>query len=353
MNDASATSQSIPKQMNAMLLRHDGYSNSQEGPSIETLEPYLEYRKTDVPQPGEKQVLIRVILGNINPSDLHFIKGEYGQPRRAGVAGGFEGVGEVVAAGRGGEALIGKRVAFYVVASGSGAWAQYALTDVTSCIPLRSDLRDEDAATLFINPLTAIAMFDEVKKSNSKTFIMTAAASQLCKLMAGLAKDEGYEPISIVRRDEHIDALKAYGSTHVLNVNDEKFASQATALLRQEKPRVLLDAVGDQISAKLFEAMPNRARWLIYGKLSKETPRLDQIGQMIFMDKIIEGFWLVKWIRNTPAKEQMLAIARVQELFATGKWKTDISAIVPLATAFEDLPNALSGMNKGKVMIKP
>jgi len=339
--------------MNALVLRHDGYSGTQDGLSIDTLKPYLEYRQIKVPQPGDGQVLIKVVLGNINPSDLHFIKGEYGQPRRAGVPGGFEGVGEVVASGSGGEALIGKRVAFYVVASGSGAWAQYALSDITSCIPLRRDLRDEDGATLFINPLTAIAMYEEVKKSGGNSFIMTAGASQLCKLIAGLARDDGLKPISIVRRQEQVELLGTYGSAHVLNIRDKDFIAQATALLRREKPRVLLDAVGDQISVKLFEAMPNRARWLVYGKLSNEVPRLDQIGQLIFMDKSIEGFWLVKWIRTTPAKEQVSAIAKVQELFAGGKWKTDINAIIPLASAFDELPAALSGMNKGKVMIAP
>lgn len=343
----------IPATMNALLLKHDGYSQSQEGPSIETLEPFLEYKQIDVPTPGEGQVLIKVGLGNINPSDLHFIKGEYGQPRRAGVPAGFEGVGTVVAAGEGAQAIIGKRVAFYVVAHGSGAWAQYALTDVTSCIPLRSDLRDEDAATLFINPLTAIAMFEEVKKSKAEAFIMTAGASQLCKLIAGLASEEGMKPISIVRRNEQVEQLKSYGNSYVLNVNDDSFTKDIAKIIKTEKPRVLLDAVADQASSAIFDAMPNRARWLVYGKLSNEPPQLNQIGQLIFMDKSIEGFWLVKWIRNTPAKDQMAAIAKVQELFATGKWKTDISAIVPLETSFDDLPAALSGMNTGKVMIRP
>jgi NADPH:quinone reductase-like Zn-dependent oxidoreductase len=298
-------------------------------------------------------VIIKVILGNINPSDLHFIKGEYGQPRRAGVPGGFEGVGEIVDAGKGGEALIGNRVAFYVVANGSGSWAQYALTDVTSCIPLRNDLRDEDGATLFVNPLTAIAMFDEVSKSKTDSFIMTAAASQLCKLISALAVGEGIRPISIVRRNQQIEMLKDNGSTHVLNINDDDFASQAATILREEKPRVMLDAVADQTSVMLFEAMPNRARWLIYGKLSLQAPQLNQIGQLIFMDKSIEGFWLAKWIKDTPAGEQMQAIAKIQQLFVTGKWKTDISAIVALSSAIDELPSALSGMNDGKVMIRP
>lgn len=343
----------VPEQMHALLLKHDGYSQTQEGLAIPSLEPYLDYSEIDVPKPSVGQVLIKVGLGNINPSDLHFIKGEYGQPRRAGVPAGFEGVGEVVGAGTGGEALIGKRVAFFVAANGSGSWAQYALTDVISCIPLRRDLRDEDGATLFVNPLTAIAMFEEVKKSKAESFIMSAAASQLCKLITGLAHEEGLKPIAIVRRTEQIEQLKEYGNTHVLNVKDEDFEKQIVSLLRQEKPRVFLDAVADQSSATIFEAMPNRSRWMIYGKLSTQNPQLNQTGQLIFMDKSIEGFWLVKWIRNTPAKEQIQAIAKVQELFATGSWKTDINAIVPLASAFNDLPNALTGMNTGKVMIKP
>ena len=345
--------QNLPENNNALVVVHDGYSSTQDGLSINSLEPYLEYKSLPMPVPGEGQVLIKVLLGNINPSDIHFIKGEYGQPRRAGVPGGFEGVGVVVDGGKGGEALIGMRVAFFVVANGSGAWAQYAMTDVTSCIPLRKDLRDEDAATLFVNPLTAIAMFEEVKKSRSKSFIMTAAASQLCKLMTGLAKEDGYNAISIIRHDEQKTQLEALGATHVLNLNDADFAKQISKVIREEKPLVMLDAVGDQISADMFNVMPAYSRWMIYGKLSTQKPVMDQLGQLIFTSKTIEGFWLVKWIRSTPAQEQMKAIARVQALFVSEEWKTDIGEIVPLSSAFEDLPKALSGMNKGKIMIRP
>ena len=350
---SDAMPETMPEFMKALIVRHDGYSKSPEGPSITTLEPFLEYGDVEVPVPGEGQVLIKVSLGNINPSDLHFIKGEYGQPRRAGIPGGFEGVGVVVAAGSGGEALIGKRVAFYVVVNGSGSWAQYALTHVTSCIPLRKEMRDEDGATLFINPLTAIAMFDEVKKSDTKSFIMTAGASQLCKLLAGLAEEEGMKSIAIVRREEQIEQLKSLGNAHVLNITDNNFTARAVNILREEKPRIMLDAVADQISEQLFGAMPNRARWMIYGKMSPELPTLNQVGQLIFMGKSIEGFWLMNWMKSTPAKQQIEAVAKIQNLFISGKWKTDISSIVDLSAAIEDLPSKLSGMNNGKVMIRP
>ncbi|MFK5978298.1 MAG: zinc-binding dehydrogenase [Rhizobiaceae bacterium] len=342
---------SIPTKMFALVLRNDGYSNTQEGPSITTLEPYLEAKEIDVPEPSDGQVLIRLIRANINPSDLHFIKGEYGLPRRIGVPAGFEGVGEVAAAGAGGEGLVGKRVAF--LASASGAWADYVIADAITCIPVRDDLRDKDAATLFVNPLTAVAMFDEVKKTGTTSFIMTAAASQLCKLITGLAKDSGINAISIVRNDEQIEPLKNLGAAHVLNCMTGDFQLAIDTLMKEEKPRVILDAVADQISADIFFAMPNRAKWVVYGKLSPDAPVMSQMGQFVFTGKEITGFWLTKWMQSKPPKEQLAVIAQVQELFASGKWKTDVRATVSLRDAMSQLPDELSNMNTGKVMLVP
>ena len=342
---------SLPTKMFALVLRNDGYSNTQEGPSITTLEPYLEAKDIDVPEPDDGQVLIRLIRANINPSDLHFIKGEYGLPRRIGVPAGFEGVGEVVSAGAGGEGLVGKRVAF--LASASGAWAEYVIADVITCIPVRDDLRDEDAATLFVNPLTAVAMFDEVKKSGTTSFIMTAAASQLCKLIIGLAKDSDINAISIVRNDEQIETLEKLGAAHVVNCMTSDFQLNIGNLMKEEKPRILLDAVADQISADIFFAMPNRAKWVVYGKLSPDVPIMSEMGQFIFTGKQIEGFWLSKWMQSKPPKEQMAVVTQVQELFASGKWKTDVRATISLRDVMTKLPDELSNVNTGKVMLVP
>ncbi|MDO6965367.1 alcohol dehydrogenase catalytic domain-containing protein [Rhizobium alvei] len=96
--------------MRALVQLHDGYSGRQEGPQIDRLEPYVMMQEIAVPEPGPGKVLIKVAMAAINPSDLHFIKGEYGQPRRKGVPAGFEGVG-TVASGNGAyaESLVGKR----------------------------------------------------------------------------------------------------------------------------------------------------------------------------------------------------------------------------------------------------
>ena len=341
----------ISDTMRALIQTADGYSGTSEGPAISDAAPYLEDAHIPVPTPAKGQVLIKLRVASVNPSDLHFIKGEYGQPRRKGVPAGFEGCGDVVAAGEGAEALIGKRVAFAVSPHGSGAWAEYALTDAVACIPLRSDVSDIDGSAQIVNPLTAMAMVD-IAAGEGDAFVISAATSQLGKLMISLAKDMDLKVIALVRRTEAVTPLKDLGATEVLVTTDPDFTNQFAAASRAHKPRVFLDAVSDQISETVFTLMPNNARWVSYGKLGTDAPVLTQMGQFIFMGKRIEGFWLTNWMRNTSLADQARVVGEVQARFSDGRWKTDVAATLTLSEVIEGLADATK-LTDGKVIITP
>ena len=341
--------------MKSLILKQDGFARDKPASIVLTdLHPFVEYSDLPEPEPEKGQVKIKVKLASVNPSDEMFIQGLYGQKRIAGNGAGFEGVGEVVASGGGGiaDAIMGLRVAFVAVPGKPGSWSEYSIADAATCIPLIKDVRDEDGAALIVNPLTALAMFGIVKQDGSKSFIVSAGASQLCKLMISAAKDEGYAPIAIVRRDSQIEPLKALGAAHILNSESDSFDNDLRALMRSEKPRIFLDAVANQCCARIFDAMPNSSRWIIYGKLDEEPPTIIAPGQMIFQSKVIEGFWLTRWMREQPLEQKMAVIQQVQKRFATGAWKTDVTAIVALADAVDRLPEVLAKPN-GKVFIKP
>ena len=342
---------SIPDTMRAIVQTGDGYSGNSEGPAISDAALYLEDAHIPVPTPAKGQVLIKLRVASVNPSDLHFIKGEYGQPRRKGVPAGFEGCGDVVAAGEGAEALIGKRVAFAVSPHGSGAWAEYALTDAVACIPLRPDVSDIDGSAQIVNPLTAMAMVD-IAAGEGDAFVISAATSQLGKLMISLAKDMDLKVIALVRRTEAVTPLKDLGATEVLVTTDPDFTNQFAAASRAHKPRVFLDAVSDQISETVFTLMPNNARWVSYGKLGTDAPVLTQMGQFIFMGKRIEGFWLTNWMRNTSLADQARVVGEVQARFSDGRWKTDVAATLTLSEVIEGLADATK-LTDGKVIITP
>ncbi len=339
----------IPKTMFATILKHDGYSGTMTGPVIENAGDWLAEAELPVPQPGPGQVLIRLRTASVNPSDLHFIKGEYGQPRVKGAPAGFEGCGDVVASGKGAEALQGQRVAF--VAAGSGAWAEYVVTQMQMCIPLRPDISDDDGAAQIVNPLTAMAMVDMAKEAGD-AFVLSAATSQLGKLMCSLGRDLGLKPIALVRRAEAVEMLKGLGAAEVLVTTDADVAQKFSEISASLKPRMFLDAVMDQLSEQVFTAMPNRARWVCYGKLGSENPTLTQTGQLIFMGKQIEGFWLTQWMMSTPPADQMRVVAEVQARFADGRWKTDVSERLTLQNLIPNLADALK-KSDGKVIITP
>ncbi|MDP3895269.1 MAG: zinc-binding dehydrogenase [Mesorhizobium sp.] len=344
----------IPAEMNALLLNEDGYAAKPSGSVLEALAPYVTLGRIGVPAPKPSQVLIKVKLASINPSDVMFVKGMYGQPRQKGQPAGFEGVGEVVASGGdpAADKLIGKRVAFATGLSGWGAWADYAVAEAGACMRLIDGVRDEDGAALIVNPLTALAMFDIVRQEGEKAFIVTAGASQLCKLMMGVAREEGFRTIAIVRRDDQIPLLEKAGAAIVLNAEAADFASRLIDVCRTEKPLVFLDAVTGPLAAQIFNAMPKRARWIIYGRLDQTTTPILEPGQMIFMHKKIEGFWLSEWMRTAEPERKGAAVMDAQRRFAEGSWSTDVTAIIKLGDAIDRVAEEL-GKPNGKVFIAP
>ncbi len=347
-------SSAVQNSMKALIQKHDNFAQEMSSFSLEAMAPYVELAEIDVPQPQEGQVLVKVKLASVNPSDTMFIKGLYGQPRRKGWPAGFEGVGEVIASGGGalGDGLVGKRVSFAAVGRNGGTWAEFAVADAAGCIPLIDAVRDEDGAGMIVNPLTALAMLSIVREEGEKAFVLTASASQLCKLMIGAAKAEGYRPIAIVRRDEQIPLLLEAGAAHVLNEKSPDFDTQLAAVLKEEKPRIMLDAVTGPVASRIFELMPRGARWIIYGQLSEGATTLNAPGQFIFMGKKIEGFWLTQWMRDANPETRIAVVGQAQKNFATGVWATDVTARLGLEEAMARLPEELAKPN-GKVFIAP
>ena len=147
-----------------------------------------------VQKPGPNHVLIKVHSAVINPSDLYMIKGWYDYTFDLPFTPGWEGSGTVIDAGPGmlGSWLNGKRVAFMKSKEESlhfkngGSMAEYILTDSKSVVPIADDISLEQASSFFVNPLTALGLIDRVKELGAKSVIITAAASQLSRMVIKL-----------------------------------------------------------------------------------------------------------------------------------------------------------------------
>lgn len=328
----------LPETMRALTLKEDGYSGGAEGPVIKDASDYLELCSIPLPHIGAGEALVRMSLAVVNPSDLHFVKGEYGAARVAGAPAGFEGTGTVVA---GDTPLLGQRVS--VAGAGLGAWAEFVKAPIQTLIPCRPDLKETDAAAQIVNPLTALALFEIGRRGGA--IVVTAALSQLGQMLLQLAAEAGVPTIGVVRRSDQLAQVRMSGAAEAIATEGD-WKAEAAARCASLKPRALIDAVGDQAVADLFEMMPAGTVWTSYGKLATQMPQLNTLGHMIFMGKRIEGFWLTQWFQETPPATIAALVADVQARFTDGCWETDIAQILPLADALEGLPGALSSQGK-------
>lgn len=230
----------------------------------------LAVRPTDVPAPGDDQVVVRVEAAPINPSDLGMLfaagdvdaslaagDGMYpavalpvsaavlaAQRARLGKAMpvGNEGGGVVVAAGASpaAQALLGSVVGFL---SGN-AYAQYRTLHVSQCLAMADGTDPADAAAAFVNPLTALGMVETMRSEGHTALVHTVGASNLGLMLNRICVDDGVDLVNIVRRPEHVDLLRAEGAVHVVDSSAETFIDDLTGALRATGATIAFDAIG-------------------------------------------------------------------------------------------------------------
>jgi len=343
----------IPATMKGLLLRQDGYADDPGADTPDDLSSSLDFGTVAVPRPGSREVLVRVLRASVNPADMLFVKGQYGYPRRKGQPAGFEGAGIVVGAGDdpAAQALVGRRVAFQTGNSIWGAWAEYAIASVSACYALIDGVSDADAAGCISNPMTALALFDIVKR-HSGPVILTAAGSQVSRLLLRLLTESDVSAIAIVRRADQAKRVCEQGASVALDSSTADFPERLATAIETEKPRLLLDAVAGCLGARIFRAMPPGSRWVLYGMLDRKAAPMPEPAQFIAGGKSIDGFWLTKWLREAGTAGRLAAAAEVQSRFAEGRWSTRVAATLSLEEAIGRLPIVMANPD-GKILIAP
>jgi NADPH:quinone reductase-like Zn-dependent oxidoreductase len=306
-----------------------------------------------VPSPGNGEVLIRLAASPVNPSDLHFLEGEYAFRRRLPAVPGLEGCGRVVAVGGGllARRLAGKRVACAPAAKADGTWAQYTVASATQCFRLPDHVSDELGAMALVNPLAAIGLMERVKALRAKSFVSTAAASALGQMLLRLGRTRGLDVINVVRRPEQVDLLARQGATHVLSTSDHDFQNQLEELCRRLHARVALDAIGGDITAQLLAALLPGGRVVVYGGLAQQPMMIPQ-PDVVFGNKSIEGFYVPTWLAAKSLPQLVLLERRIPRLL-NRELGSEVRARVTLDEAPQAIEDYRRAMTGGKILITP
>jgi NADPH2:quinone reductase len=225
--------------------------------------------KTDKPVPTDDQVLIEVQASPINPSDLGLLLSFAADLETINVSGsgddtvttmkihpalmgamkprldesmpvGNEGAGVIVDAGANAKDLIGKTVGL----AGGAMYSQYRAVPAASCLVMNEGTTAQQAASSFVNPLTALGFIETMKMENHTAIVHTAAASNLGQMLIKICKDDDVPLVNIVRKSEHVELLKSLGAQYICNTSDDDFMESLVSALVETGATLGFDATG-------------------------------------------------------------------------------------------------------------
>ncbi len=306
----------------------------------------------DIPKPkmDANEVLIKMKFCPINPSDLYYIMGEYGVQPSLPAIPGFEGMGVIESLGR---SITDLKEGTRVVPIGiSGTWQEYIIAHRNQLILIPDELKDEIAAQIIINPMTAwILTMEELKIKKDQWLLQTAAGSTVGRIVIQLSKIKGFKTINFVRRKEQIQELLNLGAESVICTKDKDVVEQVMKLTKHGADGGI-DAVGGKTGALVLKCLKNDGKLIVYGLLSRDNITSIDMSEMIFKETIIKGFWLTRWYQNTSSERQNRIMQELIKSMIEGTIEPPVEAIYKIEDYEEAIVHSNRSGKKGKVLLK-
>ncbi|KAL5764198.1 hypothetical protein ACOSP7_016551 [Xanthoceras sorbifolium] len=288
----------------------------------------------------ENDVCVKMLAAPINPSDINRIQGVYPVRPQVPAVGGYEGVGEVYAVG---SAVTGLAPGDRVIPSppSSGTWQTYIVKDQSVWHKINKDSPMEYAATITVNPLSALRMLEDFTTLNSgDSIVQNGATSIVGQCIIQIAQFRGIHSINIIRdrpgSDESKEKLKSLGADEVFTESQLEVKNVKSLLANLPEPALGFNCVGGNSASLVLKFLRQGGTMVTYGGMSKK-PITVSTSSFIFKDLSLKGFWLQKWMGSDKATECRNMIDYLLCLAREGKLKYEME-LVP----FNDFQVALS-----------
>jgi NADPH2:quinone reductase len=104
--------------------------------------------------------------------------------------------------------------------------------------------------------MTALSFVETMRAERHKAIVHTAAASNLGQMLIKICAADGVPLVNIVRKQAHVDQLRALGAEHVLDSSSPTFGEDLVAAIAATNATLAFDAIGGgSLGARILDAM--------------------------------------------------------------------------------------------------
>ena len=302
----------------------------------------------DVGAPGPDEVVIDIEASPVEPTDLYIVAGVYGRLPPLPHLLGAQGAGRVSAAGRNVKYL--KEGDRCLVPPLSSAWVNKVKAEASFLRPLPNGDVNQ-LSMLGINPLTAYLLLTEFRQLKAGDWIIqNGANSSVGRAVIPIAKARGIRTVSVVRRLELVDEMKALGGDVVL-IDGLDLPQRIAAATDKAKIELALDSVGGLATQRLLDSIVLHGTVIVYSAMSGEPLSVGG-PHLVFFSQRIQGFWVVNWLRSQTSFDKLTAIYdELAPMVAAGVISFPVAGEFGLNQYREAL--AVAGKFRGKAIFKP
>ena len=299
------------------------------------------------PVPGPGQIAIDVHAAGVNFPDVLLVQGLYQVKPPLPFTPGVEAAGTVAALGDGVSGFsVGQRVASGVM----GAFAERAVANVTSTIPLPDDVDFVTAASMVLTYGTAYhALVDRAALQAGEWLFVSGAGGGVGTASVDLAHALGARVVAAASSEAKRDAARRLGANVVIDAASSELVD-AIKTASDGGVHVAIDNVGGEQFDAALRAARRDARLLVVGFAGGTIPQIPA-NRILLKELDVLGVYWGDWTARNPERNR----ANFERLFALvreGKLHPSIAATY----SFEEAPRAIADLHErrlaGKAVVR-
>jgi NADPH:quinone reductase len=310
----------------------------------------LVLEEVPTPEPGPKQVLIKVAACGVNFPDTLIIQGKYQFKPPFPFAPGSEAAGTIQ---RVGSEVKNFKVGDRVIASlGNGGFAEEAVANEERLIPLPDGMDFIHASAFVMTYGTSLyALENRGHLKAGETLLVLGAAGGVGIAAVEIGKAMGARVIAAASTEEKLALCRAHGADETINYDTENLRERINALTAGRGIDVVYDPVGGPYAEPALRSLAWEGRFLVIGFAAGEIPRIPLNLALLKSCDIVGVFWGAFLPRDKAATKAHYD--QLMGLYRSGKLHPPVTATYKLSEATKALEAFMARQVKGKVVVVP